>query len=280
MDDRMKDAYRAAKLLDQSEMSGDERVLMEGLRAEDVVVVRGRYDRVEQVLELAGIPHRLINPPEVARTRLAPEQLLIINCPGTLDPDGIAAVRRFVEEGGSLVTTDWALKEVLEPAFPGFVRCNGRSTGDEVVRIEVRSSDDPFLQGLFHDGADPLWWLEGASYPIEILDRERVRVLLTSREVGERYGESPVAVAFNFGRGDVLHMISHYYLQRAETRTARHAAGWKSYATEVGRVEVSESAPAELDYLTTAEVEAAHKSMKFTRNIILEKKRRTSSRGE
>jgi hypothetical protein len=260
-------------------MSQEERVLMDGLRPEDVVVVRGSYDRVEQVFEVAGIPHRLVDPQRVGDTTLLPEQIVIINCPGNLDRRGVERVRRFVEEGGSLVTTDWALKTVLEPAFPGFVRYNGRATGDEVVRIEIRDSDDPFLQGIFHQGADPLWWLEGSSYPIEILDRERVRVLLTSREVGEKYGEAPVAVAFDFGRGDVLHMISHYYLQRAETRTTRHASGWKAYAAEVGQVGVGASSPAELDYLTTAEVEAAHTSMKFTRNIIMEKKRRTSSAG-
>jgi hypothetical protein len=179
-----------------------------------VIVVRGSYDHVEDVLQLAGLPHRAI---DVGRTRLAPEQMLIVNCPGHVDAAGNDRIRAFVHASGSLVTTDWALEHVIEPAFPGVLRYNGRSTADEVVRIEIKSSDDAFLRGLFHEGNDPLWWLEGSSYPIEILDKERVRVLLTSREIERKYGEAPVAVSFDYGAGDVLHMISHYcYLQ---TRT-------------------------------------------------------------
>jgi hypothetical protein len=45
------------------------------------------------------------------------------------------------------------------------------------------------------------------------LDSERVRTLIRSKELAAKYGESPVAIAFQFGAGDVLHMISHYYLQ-------------------------------------------------------------------
>ena len=69
---------------------------------------------------------------------------------------------------------------------------------------------------------DPQWWLEASSYPISVVDAERVKVLITSRELGEKYGERPVAVWFRWGEGDVFHMISHYYLQRTEERTARH----------------------------------------------------------
>ena len=52
--------------------------------------------------------------------------------------------------------------------------------------------------------------------------RSACKVLITSRELGEKYGERPVAVWFRWGEGDVFHMISHYYLQRTEERTARH----------------------------------------------------------
>ena len=84
------------------------------------------------------------------------------------------------------------------------------------------------------DAADPRWWLEGSSYPIRILDKEQVRVLITSRELGEKYGEEPVAVLFNFGKGDVFHMISHYFLQWPKFRNARHQRSAASYAEDKG----------------------------------------------
>ena len=180
-------------------------------------------------------------------------------------------MKEFVAAGGHLFTTDWALKHVLEPAFPGVVAHNGRTTGDEVVRIEVRDAENPYVAGVFHEGADPLWWLEGSSYPISILAPEVVSVLIASRELEDRHGEAPVAISFPFGRGEVLHMISHYYLQRGETRTARHASSWKTYATEMGQAGLAREAPAEYEHLTTGEVEAAHKSMRLLSSVLLRK---------
>lgn len=274
MGEEMLKAYQAAQRIVDEELASDDRLLLASMRDSDVVVVQGEYDRVEDVLTLANVPHRVITPQQVGSARLDPGQILIVNCPGNVSEAGVTAVRTFVKRGGTLVTTDWALKHVLEPALPGVVAHNGRSTGDEVVRIEIKATDHPFLDGLFHAGADPLWWLEGSSYPIRVLAPERVRVLLTSNELGARYGETPVAVAFTAGDGDVLHMISHYYLQRSELRTERHQAKWTTYAAEVGRAAVAEAAPAELADLTVGEVEAAHKSLRFMTNVIVEKQRR------
>jgi len=278
MNERMMKAYRAATMLAEKDLSQEDRELLERMRDDDVVVVRGSYDRVEEVFKLIGMRHVAIDPREVGRWKFRPEQMVIINCPGNLDRAGITKLRSFVEAGGSLITTDWALKNVIEQAFPGIIEYNGNVTQDEVVRIEIKDGDDPFLAGLFTDRADPLWWLEGSSYPIRILDREKVRVLITSRELGERYGEEPVAVAFNVGEGDVLHMISHYFLQRAETRNARHAAGWKTYASELGADAIAAAAPADLADLSVSEVEAAYSSYRFTRNLVLDKQRRNIER--
>ena len=57
-------------------------------------------------------------------------------------------------------------------------------------------------------------------------------VLVQSKEVKERYGESPVFTSFDYGRGKVYHMISHFYLQRTETRTERHRRSSASYMEE------------------------------------------------
>ena len=102
--------------------------------------------------------------------RLRPEQLLVVNCPGQLDRLTVQRIRDFVSAGGSLFTTDWALRHVLEPAFPGVLEYNERPTRDDVVRVEIRSAGNPFLRGVIDPGEDPLWWLEGSSYPIRVLD--------------------------------------------------------------------------------------------------------------
>src|SRR5262249_15013991 len=156
-----------------------------------VIVVEGTYDHVQDVLKLANLQHRVVPPAALGSLQLQPHQLLIVNCPGQVGRAGVTAIRGFVERGGSLITTDWALRYVLEAASPGLVAYNEHPTADDVVRIEI-ASQHPFLSGVFQAGADPLWWLEGSSYPIRVLDPERVRVLLKSNELAAKYGESPV----------------------------------------------------------------------------------------
>ena len=204
---------------------------------------------------------------------LRPEQLLVVNCPGQVSPRAVSRIRAFVEAGGSLFTTDWALRHVVEAAFPGVLAFNERPTGDDVVRVEVRDPDDVYVKGVMEGSDDPQWWLEASSYPIRILDPARVQVLITSRELGARYGEEPVAVRFVWGEGEVFHMISHYYLQRTETRTIRHRAGAGDYFAEKG-VPVEAKMATCLQDLTVADVESARASSAFMSNIMIDKKAR------
>jgi len=274
--DKRDRAYKAAAHITREQLRRDapERArALDAVKQCDVVVVAGIYDHVESVLEALEVPHTVIGTHDVERIELRPEQLLIVNCPGVVSGVAITRIRAFVEAGGSLFTTDWALKHVVEPAFPGVLAFSKAPTPDDVVRIEVRDADNIYLQGVLDGQDDPQWWLEASSYPISILDKERVEVLITSRELGEKYGESPVAVWFRWGEGDVFHMISHYYLQRTELRTARHRGGAEAYFAEKG-VAVSMAMSQELDGLSLADVESAKPSAAFMSNVIIEKKRR------
>lgn len=212
----MRTAYRLAQelLKDRLEMvDKDAYQQIKEVKGDDVIVVDGRYDFIGNVLASAGIPFRQVAPAEVERIMFRVDQTVFINCPGEIGSAGLLKVSEFVSGGGFLFTTDWALRNVLELAFPGYVRYNNRSTGDEVVRIELVASDDSFLKLLLSDQDDPQWWLESSSYPIEIMDEKRVKVMVSSKEIGRKYGASPVFVAFDYGNGTVYHMISHFYLR-------------------------------------------------------------------
>jgi hypothetical protein len=238
----------------------------------DIVVVRGQYDRVEQVLDAIEVPYTLISPLDLERVRLFPNQVLVINCPGQVDESAIPGIRSFVERGGTLFTTDWALRHILEKAFPGVLAFNRRETRDDVVRIEVKNKDNRFLAGVMDEGDDPQWWLEGSSYPISILAPEKVEVLITSRELERKYGEAPVAVRFRHGEGEVFHMISHYYLQRTELRDGRHMASASEYVAAKGVV-LDPSTAMEMRDLKVGDVESAASSTRLFANVIAAKKR-------
>ncbi len=104
-------------------------------------------------------------------------------------------------------------------------------------------------------------------------------MLITSRELGEKYGETPVAVWFRWGEGDVFHMISHYYLQRTELRTARHRGAAAGYFAEQA-VTMSPAMVREFGDLSLADVESAKPSAAFMANVIIEKKRAAERREE
>jgi hypothetical protein len=271
--DRRRQAYAAGADVAKARMRAEaplDAEALERVEASDVVIVRGTYDHVEQVLDALAMPYTAIAPEQLGAVSLRPEQLLVVNCPGAGLERVAPVIHRFVRDGGSLFTTDWALRHVLEPAFPGVLEYNQRPTRDDVVRIQVRSQDNPFLRGVMDGSDDPQWWLEASSYPIRVLDPGRVEVLLDSTELGQRYGEPAVAVLFREGDGEVFHMISHYYLQRTELRNARHSMAATAYAAEKGV-----AASPEMAGLRLGEVESAATSARWVANVLAQKKRRT-----
>ena len=279
--DRRARAYRTGAKVTRERMSREaplDAAALEAVQASDIVVVPGIYDHVEQVLQALEMPFTTVGPAQLGSLHLRPEQLLVVNCPGDGLGRAVPAIRSFVEAGGSLFSTDWALQHVIEPAFPGTLAYNQRPTRDDVVRIEIRSQDNPFLQGVLDPGDDPLWWLEASSYPIKILDPSRVEVLISSSELQTRYGEAPVAVLFHVGEGEVFHMISHYYLQRTELRNARHQQTAEVYAAEKG-IMFDAGMAAEASDLTLGDVESAATSSRLLANVLAAKKRKMARAG-
>lgn len=190
-----------------------------------ILLVDGRHDHTDRVLGGLGIRFRRCSDRDFGREALERTRLLIIDCPGEIGPEGAERTRRYVGRGGTLLTTDWALLHVLEAAFPDKVRWTRRSTRDDVVRItEVR--DDPLVRHLFPRDRLASWWIENLSHPVEILDRS-VRPLLVSDEMARRYGHGALALTFRHGRGRVVHIVSHTYLQR---NTRVHP--WESRSAE------------------------------------------------
>ena len=277
---KMSTAYRVAqemikdKLKDVDEGMAAE---FEELGQSEVIVSRGVHDYIEQVFNGIGLKHNLIDPQQFEKIDLDPNKIIFINCPGSVSSKGLRNLVTFVEKGGFLFTTDWALKHVIEPGFPGYIKYNNRPTNDEVVRVEILAEEDPFLQSLIGPNDDPQWWLEGSSYPIEIVNHKEVDILIKSKEIEKKYGESAVFVTFDYGKGKVYHMISHFYLQRAETRTARHKKSGTEYAYE--KLNMDESRAEKYKNMGIgdaylSDVEAAYASSSMMNKILWDKKRK------
>lgn len=280
-DGKMKKAYQLANALVRDRLQkedGENLELLDAVSDDDVVIVDGTYDHIHLVLESIGLPYLRVDHNKFMKLLLRPDQTVFVNCASSFPADGARRLATFVGKGGQLITTDWALKNVLETGFPGVVEFNGRATGDEVVRIEIVDRNDPAIAGFIDEESAPVWWLEGSSYPIRILDPDRVHVLVRSKELGERYGEEAVIIRFQHGEGTVYHMISHFYLQRTETREAAQKQKASTYAGAKGASAgtmaawaAAEEADPTLDY---GSVQAANTSVEFVSRAILKQKKK------
>jgi hypothetical protein len=279
--ERMRKANRAAgeilKTRMQQEQKADLELMREAGQA-DVVVAAGVYDRLQDILAAMEVKHVVVPPELLDELPLLATQTLMINCPGMLSRKAIQNVRQFVERGGHLVTTDWALHNVLAKAFPGTVRFRGRTTTDDVVAIEVTDATDPLLADVLLQKERPRWWLETSSYPITILDAKTVRVLVSSKEMKRKYGESPIVIAFAYGEGQVLHMTSHLFLQRSRLVTASEKQKGGSFAKGAAKlndaaISSMKAKGVDLDEVATGELTGAYAMQKLSANLLIGKQK-------
>jgi len=94
--------------------------------------------------------------------------------------------------------------------------------------------------------------------------------------MGRKYGEKPIAVTFNYGDGKVIHMTSHFYLQRSDTRYERQTKSGTYYVNEELKLDTSSPASAklnkDLEGLNLGEVENSYSNQQFIVNVIIERK--------
>ena len=273
----MPNAYKVANEIMKDKMKENNMYDdFEKIKNSDIIIVKGCYDYIERVFKAADMKYSLTSANSLNRLEINSEQTIFINCPGDISKPGLRKLVTFVENGGFLFTTDWALKNVIELAFPGYIRHNHKSTNDEVVKVQI-VGDDPFLSTLIEEKENPLWWLEGSSYPIEIIKRDEVEVLVKSDEIKRKYGEASVFVTFPYGKGKIYHMISHFYLQRSEIRDQRGMTSASSYASE--KLNMNKSAQYKYNNMVdsdtnVAEVESAYSSAAIINKILWDKKKK------
>jgi hypothetical protein len=196
--------------------------VLRGLRPEDVLVVKGAFDEMEKTLDALNLPYTLRAPADLEEGYdLGRHRAVFWNCgefPTRVKRAPIASeVRRFVQDGGFLFTTDWMVSNLLEEAFPGYVGTQGRERPlpEAVVGVRpVRGQEEhPLLEGVFHEGTDAKWWLEATTHGISVKNSVRVETLIESPGLSESLGapSDAVAVTFTYGNGRVLHLLGHYY---------------------------------------------------------------------
>ncbi|MFX1377446.1 MAG: hypothetical protein ACFFA0_16730 [Promethearchaeota archaeon] len=198
-----------------------------------ILAVSGRYEKPKRVIEhMYASLKKVIKEKDIMKEDLNQYDVVLIGCPGSDIPYAAhPKVRDFVMNGGWLITTDWAIRSIIENVFPSFIRWNQAKTADAVVACQINEPNHPFLEGVISEIQQSKWqkqsdkntkknefrwWLETKSFPIQILNHQAVNVLISSWEIQNKWGESPVLVEFDYGKkgGRLIHMISHTHLQK------------------------------------------------------------------
>lgn len=209
-----------------------------------ILSIKGQYDQPDKVMNHAYAAVKdTIRPDQFNKVTLDTYDLVVIGCPGNEIPAQYhVRFREYVERGGWILSTDWVLRTIVEPIFPGFISWNGEKTADAVVACEIVDPNHPFMHGVIdslksYKGSDSdnlgpksakaaipglqptfKWWLEDKSFPITVLRKGDVKVLIKSYEIGKKWGADPVFVYFPFGKGLVAHFISHTHLQKGASK--------------------------------------------------------------
>jgi hypothetical protein len=129
--------------------------------------------------------------------------------------DLVESVRKFVESGGYVFSSDWGIT-ILERCFPGTIK-NGGTIGPRTVSLRPRPGvKSPLLDEVFYTGPKNttvtskklLWEIDSGSYAVKV-EKPTVEVLAEAPELPKN---NAIAVVFGpeKGTGRVLHVLSHF----------------------------------------------------------------------
>jgi hypothetical protein len=165
---------------------------VERLRKDDIVVVKGRSDQVEQVLDQLKLPYTKVA--DLGEWKPEPShQVIVLNCNGGGSPpseEEIKKLQTFVAQGGYCFSSDWALKAVIQRAFPGKISFLRETPSPE---FEVKIDPAPgAIQHPYNRDVFPLDPFKRASFSWKIHERshvvklgEGVTVLVQSEDLSE-----------------------------------------------------------------------------------------------
>ena len=188
----------------------------------DVVVLQSRGDHIEQMLDKLGITYRLTRAAAVTAAELHPFAVFFSNCTGEVQAPDVERIAWFVRVGGYFFGSCWALHHTVELIYPGPVR--KLATKAEVLDhvLAVPCTESPFFDGVFPAFTQPVFVLWG-SHLIEVLEPERVEVLIDGPLSSAHWGGGNLACWFEAGHGVILDSANHFDHQGLE-----HVIGLKT----------------------------------------------------
>lgn len=174
-----------------------------------VIAVKGRWDDSGRTLRALGIQYKRVGSGDLEDMSFDNVKVLIVDCAGTVPREALQRIRDFVARGGYLLSTDWALDNLVEKAFPGYIEYDRKKNSTAIYDAYV-VNPEPVLFANAVTNAH--WKMDEASHLLRVLKPGSVRVLARSRrlEKEDPGGQGVLAVTFPFGKGYVMHTVGHF----------------------------------------------------------------------
>lgn len=223
MDDRAAMLMQSAPIIPTPKIVGASQKVLKGwfeanhpgliakIAKDAIVEVKGEWDDSGHVIRTFGIPFKRVLSQDLAKQDLSKSKIVVVNCEGHLSREAIHNLRGFVSQGGYLLSTDWALQNVIEQAFPGVIEAIPGTFTSEFLNVVVPAvvvSNDPELTA----GATPVgsWELVKKSQLLRVIRTAGVQVLARSKALYEKDDVGILAVVFNYRKGRVMHLVGHF----------------------------------------------------------------------
>lgn len=174
-----------------------------------VIQVKGRWDDSGRTLRALGIQYERVGSGDLEDMSFDNVKVLIVDCAGSVPRESLQRIRDFVARGGYLLATDWALDNLVEKAFPGYVEYDRKKNAEAIYDAYV-VNPEPVLFANAVTNAH--WKMDEASHLMRVLKPGSVRVLARSRKLEKEDpgGQGVLAVTFPFGKGYVMHTVGHF----------------------------------------------------------------------
>jgi hypothetical protein len=201
-----------------------------------ILVVKGAYDSIEQILTQAQIPYTEL--PQFPNTgdlvqggQYAHCKVMFVNCDSNyhrgesglatkgLNSENKKDITDFVNSGGRLITTDWAAA-VVDYLF-GNISVKQNAMSEEIVEVKFKTQEARQMSGIIYGNVHPKWWIERSSDTISYQENANVQDLIVSPEMQTKYGSDHICVAFKQGTGEVFHFVSHLIAQKTSNYSSK-----------------------------------------------------------
>ena len=118
-------------------------------------------------------------------------------------------LKKYIEEGGFLVTTGRSLDTIIADLFPDIIGFEKQEIKGGAFKGEISSLEHPFIQEASKKKALK-FWIEDKSHPIKKVKPD-ITDLVFSKKLEKKHGSGAVVVSLTCGGGTVVYMLSQLH---------------------------------------------------------------------